>query len=167
MFENGKFPTAEELLERRKHLIQKAADGKGLSDVETCFLDLVTVSLAKQRDEQAKSCARPLEKQKKKANPFVQDVFRSTEYFEFALWCIEIPTPAGRHKDDGSNDICGCWITADNSTTYEEMCRRLEGVKTEADILALSTTPSAVQAVSTATLRWEAEVTQLRAQQQK
>ena len=52
MVENGKFPTAEELLERRKQLIQKAADGKRLSDEETCFLDLVTVSLAKQRDEQ-------------------------------------------------------------------------------------------------------------------
>ena len=55
MVENGKFPTAEELLERRKQLIQKAADGKRLSDEETCFLDLVTVSLAKQRDEQEKT----------------------------------------------------------------------------------------------------------------
>lgn len=167
MFENGKFPTAEELLERRKQLIQKAADGKRLSDEETCFLDLVTVSLAKQRDEQAKSCARPLVEQLKKTNPFVQDVFRSTEYSEFALWCIEIPTTASRHNEDGSNDICGCWITADNSTTYEEMCRRLEGVKTKADILALSTTPSTVEAISTATPRWRAEVEQLRAQQQK
>lgn len=167
MVENGKFPTAEELLERRKQLIQKAADGKRLSDEETCFLDLVTVSLAKQRDEQAKSCARPLVEQLKKTNPFVQDVFRSTEYSEFALWCIEIPTTASRHNDDGSNDICGCWITADNSATYEEMCRRLEGVKTKADILALSTTPSTVEAISTATPRWRAEVEQLRAQQQK
>lgn len=73
--------------------------------------------------------------------------------------------PAG--ADDSSNDICGCWITADNSTTYEEMCRRLEGVKTKADILALSTTPSTVEAISTATPRWRAEVEQLRAQQQK
>ena len=28
MFENGKFPTIEELLERGEHLIQKAVDGK-------------------------------------------------------------------------------------------------------------------------------------------
>lgn len=167
MFENGKFPTIEELLERRKQLTQKAADGKKLSGEETYFLELLNISLAKLRDEQEKNCVRPLVEQLKKANPFVQDVFRSTEYFEFALWCIEIPTPAGRRKDDGSNDICGCWITADNSTTYEEMCRRLEGVKTEADILALSTTPSAVQAISAATPRWRAEVEQLRAQQQK
>lgn len=110
---------------------------------------------------------RPLVEQLKKTNPFVQDVFRSTEYSEFALWCIEIPTTASRHNDDGSNDICGCWITADNSTTYEEMCRRLEGVKTKADILALSTTPSTVEAISTATPRWRAEVEQLRAQLQK
>ena len=50
---------------------------------------------------------------------------------------LRFPLTASRHNEDGSNDICGCWITADNSTTYEEMCRRLEGVKTEADILAL------------------------------
>ena len=31
MFENGKFPTIEELLERGEHLIQKAVDGKRLS----------------------------------------------------------------------------------------------------------------------------------------
>lgn len=167
MFENGKFPTAEELLERRKQLIQKAADGKRLSGEETHFLELQNIWLAQRRDEQEKNCVRPLVEQLKKANPFVQDVFRSTEYFEFALWCVEIPVPTGRRKDDDSNDICGCWITADNNTTYEEMCRRLEGVKTEADILTLSTTPSAVKAISTATPRWRAEVEQLRAQQQK
>lgn len=93
MLENGKFPTAEELLERRKQLTQKAADGKKLSGEETYFLELLNISLAKLRDEQEKNCVRPLVEQLKKANPFVQDVFRSTEYFEFALWCIEIPTP--------------------------------------------------------------------------
>lgn len=167
MFENGKFPTIEELLERGEHLIQKAIDGKRLSGEETHFLELQNIWLAQRRDEQEKNYARPLVEQLKKTNPFVQDVFRSTEYSEFALWCIEIPTTASRHNDDGSNDICGCWITADNSTTYEEMCRRLEGVKTKADILALSTTPSTVEAISTATPRWRAEVEQLRAQQQK
>lgn len=167
MFENGKFPTIEELLERGEHLIQKAVDGKRLSGEETHFLELQNIWLAQRRDEQEKNCVRPLVEQLKKTNPFVQDVFRSTEYSEFALWCIEIPTTASRHNDDGSNDICGCWITADNSTTYEEMCRRLEGVKTKADILALSTTPSTVEAISTATPRWRAEVEQLRAQQQK
>lgn len=167
MFENGKFPKIEELLERGEHLIQKAVDGKRLSGEETHFLELQNIWLAQRRDEQEKNCARPLVEQLKKTTPFVQDVFRSTEYFEFALWCVEIPVPTGRRRDDGSNDICGIWITADNSTTYEEMCRRLEGVKTEADILALSTTPSAVQAISAATPRWRAEVEQLRAQQQK
>ena len=39
MLENGKFPTAEELLERRKQLTQKAADGKKLSGEETYFLE--------------------------------------------------------------------------------------------------------------------------------
>ena len=34
MFENGKFPTIEELLERGEHLIQKAVDGKRLSGAE-------------------------------------------------------------------------------------------------------------------------------------
>lgn len=42
MFENGKFPTLEELLERGEHLIQKAVDGKRLSGEETYFLELQT-----------------------------------------------------------------------------------------------------------------------------
>ena len=37
MFENGKFPTIEELLERGEHLIQKAVDGKRLSGEENAF----------------------------------------------------------------------------------------------------------------------------------
>ena len=107
MFENGKFPTIEELLERGEHLIQKAVDGKRLSGEETHFLELQNIWLAQRRDEQEKNCARPLVEQLKKTNHFVQDVFRSTEYSDFALWCIEIPTTASRHTDDGSNDICG------------------------------------------------------------
>ena len=41
------------------------------------------------------------------------------------------------------------------------MCRRLENVKTEADILALSTTPNPVQTISAAILRWKGEAEQL------
>ena len=78
MFENGKFPTIEELLERGEHLIQKAVDGKRLSGEETHFLELQNIWLAQRRDEQEKNCVRPLVEQLKKTNPFVQDVFRST-----------------------------------------------------------------------------------------
>lgn len=55
MFENGKFPTIEELLERGKHLIQKAVDGKRLSGEETHFLELQNIWLAQRRDEQEKT----------------------------------------------------------------------------------------------------------------
>ena len=51
MFENGKFPTIEELLERGEHLIQKAVDGKRLSGEETHFLELQNIWLAQRRDE--------------------------------------------------------------------------------------------------------------------
>ncbi len=105
MFENGKFPTIEELLERGEHLIQKAVDGKRLSGEETHFLELQNIWLAQRRDEQEKNCVRPLVEQLKKTNPFVQDVFRSTEYSEFALWCIEIPTTASRHNEDGKRHL--------------------------------------------------------------
>lgn len=54
MFENGKFPTIEELLERGEHLIQKAVDGKRLSGEETHFLELQNIWLAQRRDEQEK-----------------------------------------------------------------------------------------------------------------
>lgn len=77
MFENGKFPTIEELLERGEHLIQKAVDGKRLSGEETHFLELQNIWLAQRRDEQEKNCARPLVEQLKKTTPFVQDVFLS------------------------------------------------------------------------------------------
>lgn len=70
MFENGKFPTIEELLERGEHLIQKAVDGKRLSGEETHFLELQNIWLAQRRDEQEKNCARPLVEQLKKTNPF-------------------------------------------------------------------------------------------------
>ena len=55
MFENGKFPTIEELLERGEHLIQKAVDGKRLSGEETHFLELQNIWLAQRRDEQEKT----------------------------------------------------------------------------------------------------------------
>ena len=118
MFKSNKSPTFEELLERRTQLIQKAADGKNLSGDEIHFLDLLDIWLAKRRDEQERNRERPIVEQLKKRNPFVQDVFRSTEYFEFALWCIEIPTPVGHCKDCSSTNTCGCWITANNNTTY-------------------------------------------------
>lgn len=167
MFENGKFPTIEELLERGEHLIQKAVDGKRLSGEETHFLELQNIWLAQRRDEQEKNACVLLWSSSRKQTPLCRMYSAAPNIPSSALWCIEIPTTASRHNEDGSNDICGCWITADNSTTYEEMCRRLEGVKTKADILALSTTPSTVEAISTATPRWRAEVEQLRAQQQK
>lgn len=47
MFENGKFPTIEELLERGEHLIQKAVDGKRLSGEET-YLSQTARSVVKQ-----------------------------------------------------------------------------------------------------------------------
>lgn len=50
MFENGKFPTIEELLERGEHLIQKAVDGKRLSGEETHFLELQNISLTSVQD---------------------------------------------------------------------------------------------------------------------
>ena len=93
MFENGKFQTIEELLERGEHLIQKAVDGKRLSGEETHFLELQNIWLAQRRDEQEKNCARPLVEQLKKTTPFVQDVFRSTEYSEFALCALRFPLP--------------------------------------------------------------------------
>ena len=161
MYKNGNETTAKGLLKKREQLIQEAGHGKQLTSEDEHFLDLVDVALAKQRDEQAQKAASPFIEQLKKANHFVEDVFRDTAYFEFSLWCIDIPAPAGM----SNSDTYGCWITTSTSMTYEEMCRLLENVKSEGDILALSTTPKPALAIGKATPRWQAEVEQLRAKQ--
>ena len=157
-------PTGAELVEKREHLIQKAGNGEKLSSEEKHFLDLIDVSLAKKRDEQAQKTALPFIEKLKKCNPFVKDVFRDTTYFELALWCIEVPEVSGVSKAEAREEPYGCWITTDNNMTYEEMCRLLENVKSDKDIQLLSTTPEPALAISAATPRWKAEVKQIREQ---
>lgn len=161
MYKNSNESTAKWLLKKRELLIQEAGNGKQLNSEDKHFLDLVDVALAKQRDEQARKAASPFVEQLKKVNPFVEDVFRDTVYYEFSLWCIDIPAPAGI----SNSDTYGCWITTSTSMTYEEMCRLLKNVKSEGDIMALSTTQKPALAVGQATPRWQAEVEQLRAKQ--
>jgi len=157
-------PLDVELVDVRKHLIQKAGNGEKLSSEEKYFLDILEVSLAKKRDEQAKKTALPFIEKLKKCNPFIKGVFRDTTYAELSLWCIEVPELSGVSKDESVEEPYGCWITTDNNMTYEEMCRLLENVKSDKDILMLSTTPKPALAISKVTPRWKSEVKQIRKQ---